>query len=67
MESMVIRDFDVERIAILPYQANTELIIDPHAELALPFGLQGFQPIPRWNAKVVQSSCRIQHKKLSES
>jgi hypothetical protein len=37
---MIIRDFNVERIAFFPHKANPELIIDPYAELAFTFGLQ---------------------------
>ena len=54
---MVIRDFDVEHIAVFPYEANPELIIDSYAELSLTFGLQSLKAVPGWNAKVVQSSC----------
>jgi len=63
---MVIRDFDVERVAVFPYEANPELIIDPYAELPFTFGLQSLKAVPRRNAKVIQSSCRIQQKKLSQ-
>jgi hypothetical protein len=57
---MVVRYFNLERIAIFPYETNTELIINTYAELPLTFGLQSLQAVPRWNAKVVQSSGRVQ-------
>jgi hypothetical protein len=63
---MVVRDFDVERIAVFPYEANAKLIIDSYAELSLTFGLQGLEAVSRWNAKIVQSPCCIQQKKLSQ-
>ena len=57
---MVIRYFNLERIAVFPYKTNSELIIDAYAELPLTFGLQSLQAVPRWNAKIVQSSGRVQ-------
>lgn len=64
---MIIRDLNVECVAVFPYETNPELIIDPYAELAFTSDLQCFQAVPRWNAQIVQSSCRIHEKKLSQS
>jgi len=64
--SMVIRDFDLERVAVFPHEANPELIINSYAGLPFTVGLQSLEAVPRGNAKVIQSSRRIQQKKLSQ-
>jgi len=63
---MVVGDFHLERVPIFPYEANSKLIIDSYAELTFPFGLQSLKTVPGRNAKVIQTSCRIQQKKLSQ-
>jgi hypothetical protein len=63
---VVVRDFDVERIAVFPYEANPKLIIYSNAELPFTFGLQSLQTVSGRNAKIVQSSSCIQQKKLSQ-
>ena len=50
---MVVRDFDVEHIAVFPHEANPELITDSYAELSLTFSLQSLKAVPRRHAKVV--------------
>jgi hypothetical protein len=37
---MVVRDFNIEGIAVFPYEADPKLIIDAYAELPFTFGLQ---------------------------
>lgn len=63
---MVIRDFYVEHVTVFPYEAKPELIVDPYTELSLTFGLQSLKAVPGRNAKIVQSSCCIHQKKLSQ-
>jgi hypothetical protein len=64
---MIIRDLDVKSIAIFPCETNPKLIINSDAELALTICLQGLQAVAGRNSQVVQSSCRVQQKKLSQS
>jgi hypothetical protein len=63
---MIIRDLNVKGIAILPREAEPNLVVNPDAELALPTCLQSFQTVARRHPQVVQSSCSVQQKKLSQ-
>lgn len=58
---MVVHDFHIIRIAILPAKANTPLLIDAYAVLAPPIAVQLFQPIGRGYAQRTQVGCGIEH------
>ena len=62
---MVVGDFDIKNVSVLPSEANPELIINPDAELAFAICLQSLQAVTGRNSKVIQSSSRVQQKKLS--
>jgi hypothetical protein len=63
---MIIGYLDVQGIAIFPRETNPELIIDSDAELPLAFCLQSLQAVAGRSSQVVQSSGRVQQKKLSQ-
>jgi hypothetical protein len=42
---MIVDDFDIVRVAVLPTKTNPPLIVDPHAVLTLAIPFQGFEPI----------------------
>ena len=42
---MVVGDFDVEGVAILPSETNPKLVINSNAELPRPIGLQSLQTV----------------------
>jgi len=46
---MVVRDFDLVRIAILPLKTDAILLIDPNAVLSLTVPVQSLQPVTRWH------------------
>jgi len=54
---MVINDFDIIRMAVLPFEAYPPLIVDPDAPLAFSLTNQLFHPVSRRYAKKFQS-CR---------
>jgi hypothetical protein len=54
---MVINNFDIIRMAVLPVEAYPPLIVDPDAPLAFSLTPQLFQPVSRRYAKKFQS-CR---------
>ena len=54
---MVVGDFDIEGVAILPSETNPKLVINSNAELPRPIGLQSLQTVTGWNSKIVQSAC----------
>jgi hypothetical protein len=51
---MVIADFDIFGISILPAKANAPLVVDPDRVLTAPVTGKRFQPIARRDAQVVQ-------------
>jgi hypothetical protein len=42
---MIVDDFDIVRVAVLPAKTNPPLIVDPDAVLTLAIPFQGFEPI----------------------
>src|SRR5215471_15388193 len=63
---MVIGDFHVVRVAVLPDEANAELIVNPNAVLALTVALQRFQPVARRRLEIVECVGRMHHSKFAE-
>jgi hypothetical protein len=59
--SVVINDLDLVSISLLPNKANSELIIDTDAKLAVTVLLQSFQPVPRGALQVLERICSVQH------
>jgi hypothetical protein len=51
---VVVNDFDIMGSIILPYKADTELIVDTDAVLTLPVADEGLQAIARRNSQIVQ-------------
>ncbi len=62
---VVVSDFDLRGIAVLPAKADAVLSVDPDAVLAEPVALQAFQPIPWGNPEVIQSIDPMQLVELS--
>jgi hypothetical protein len=50
---VIVRDLDIKSVAIFPYEANPELIINPNAELAFAICLQSLQTVAGRNSKVI--------------
>jgi hypothetical protein len=63
---MIVGDLDIVSVAIAPHEANTELIIDPDAVLALSVAPQLFQPISGWRFEVIELNCSIDHRQFTE-
>jgi hypothetical protein len=63
---VVVDDLDIERITVLPPEAEAPLIVDANAVLsgAIPFEL--LQPIAGGNAKVLEPLSRVDQAKLSQ-
>jgi hypothetical protein len=51
---VIVGHLHLEAIAILPYETQAILIIDPYAVLALAITFEGFKPIPWRYLKFVQ-------------
>lgn len=64
---VIIRNLDVEGIAILPRKADSPLVIDPNAVLLHPIATQPFQAIS-WNrCQRRKVGSRVQHNQFPQS
>jgi hypothetical protein len=61
---VVIHNFNVEGVPYPPFKANTPLVIDPNAVLALPAPVQGFQMVCRRDPQIVQGNSPAYHSEL---
>ena len=64
---MIIHDFHIGSIAILPPEAYTPLLIDPNAVLAGAIPFQQLQSIRWGNAKISKLARIVQHTEFSSS
>ncbi len=62
---MVISDFHVKGIALLPFEADPPLVIDPDAVLSLPVPLKYFQAVPGRLREVLECPHTVQIQKLA--
>jgi hypothetical protein len=51
---VVVHDLDVVRIATVPSEADSPLIVDPHAVLTGAITPQPFQAVPRRDTQIIQ-------------
>lgn len=63
---MVICDFDLERVAFAPLEANSPLIVHSNAVRTRPIAGELLQPISRWNPQVTQLIGRIDDEQFTE-
>jgi hypothetical protein len=62
---MIVDDLDLIRRAFAPSKANSPLVVDPDAVLALPVAAQSFEPISWHGSQILQHFGVIQHAQLS--
>jgi len=62
---VIVDDLDVERVAVIPAEADPPLIIDSDAMLTLPISREFFQAIPRRHFEVAQRVSRVQQEELN--
>jgi len=63
--SVVVGDFNVERMAVFPDEAYPELVVDTDRVLAGPIPLQGLKPVARRYTQIHDISRRRQHCQLA--
>lgn len=63
---MVINDLDIEGISIVPYEADSPLVVYSYAVLAFPGTFQLFKVIARRNLQVVETDGSMYLKQLSQ-
>ena len=56
---MVVGDFNIKSVSVVPRKADSELLVDPNAKLTFSVALQCLKSIARRNAKVVQPCGQI--------
>jgi hypothetical protein len=64
---MVIDDFNVIGIPVLPSKADAPPIIDADAVLSHAFPFKRFESIGRWNSQIPESLSLAQHPEFPES
>jgi hypothetical protein len=57
---MVIDDLDIERVSVLPFEADAPLLINADAVLALAITFQPFELIRRRNHQIAQIAGTVQ-------
>jgi hypothetical protein len=63
---MVIDDFNLGRIAVLPAETDSPLIIDSNTVLTAPISGESFQSISGWDPQIGKCIRRIQDQKPSQ-
>lgn len=63
---MIVYDFNVVRVSVMPAKADPPLIVDANAVLALSVLGKLLQPIARRHSEVCQSNGPVQHPQFSE-
>lgn len=63
--SVVVDDFYVVGVAVTPSETDTPLVVDPDAVLAFAIAFEGFEPIGRRYAQIVQHAGVPQHAQLA--
>ena len=64
---MVIRDLHIEGITLLPHETDSPLVVDADTVLSGSIPFQTLQPVPRWNAQIVQCVGVVQHTEFAPS
>jgi len=57
---VIIDDFDIICISLMPIKTYAPPVIDADAVLAIPFSARGLQMVSRWSAKGIQAGRSIQ-------
>ena len=63
---MIVRDFHVQRVALLEAETYAPLVVDAHAPLSGSVAFQCFQLIARWGAHIVDDLCQIKLLQLAQ-
>jgi hypothetical protein len=61
---MIIRDFNIIRVAIAPLKKDPPLFIYAYAVLTFPVAFQGLQSVTRGNSQIIQFNCGIKDYQL---
>src|SRR6185312_551639 len=65
LASVAIDDLHVVGVTIGPSETDAPLVVDPDAVLAIAAALQGFEPVCRGSARIIQHSGIAEHAQLA--
>jgi len=57
---MVVDDFNVKTVAVLPAETDAPLIVDPDAPLTGAVASELFEPVARWDAEEVEGGGTVE-------
>jgi hypothetical protein len=63
---MVVDDFNIQDMTVIPAETNSPLVIHSNAMLSFPITLESFEPIRRRNSEIIQTFGGIQHRELAK-
>src|ERR1700686_138133 len=58
--SVIVRDFDIEGISVIPPEADAPLIVDADRVLPGTVCFERLEAVGRWNPKVAKALCIVQ-------
>src|SRR5260221_9929742 len=64
---VVIGDFDLAGIAVIPFKSDSPLVVDSDAVLFFTISVQTFQPVPRDYGQCRKVRSRVQHDQSPQS
>jgi hypothetical protein len=62
---MVVDDLDIVGMAIVPFEADPPLVVDPDGPLAFPLAPQGLKPVSGRNPEIVQALRAVKQVQLA--
>jgi len=63
--SVIVDDFNIERVVVYPAKTNSPLLVDSNTPLSFAIASQGFEVIRGRNSKVVERDRPMQHSEFS--
>jgi hypothetical protein len=64
---MVVCNLDLVRVPLPPFEANTILVVNPNAVLAIPIAPETLKPVAGRHSQIPQRSRRIEHLQFLKS
>lgn len=62
---MIVGDFYVQSVSLLPSKADSPLIVDSNAMLSAPIASKHLESVPRRDSEVIEVAGPMQHNELS--
>jgi hypothetical protein len=62
---MIVGNFDSNRVSVMPFKANSPLIVDGNTVLAFPISAKLMQPVPWRHPQIIQADRAVKHDQFS--